>query len=129
MLAKPKKKPSKTALKNKCDILASRYYRALTPYCEAAGLDTIKCGGNLSWCHIFTRSILHMRYEPYNNLIMCAGHHAFFTYHVIEWTRFLEQHFPERLQLAEANRYKVSKVDYEAWLSRFATLPESQVAI
>jgi integrase len=60
VIPKPKKKVSKTALRNKCDVLASRYYRALTPYCELNGLDRIACSGSLSWAHIFTRSIIHM---------------------------------------------------------------------
>lgn len=120
-MAIPKpKKPNRTALKKKCDTLASQYYRAKTPYCEAEGLDGIRCGGILQWCHIFGRAILHMRYEPYNNLIMCAGHHSFYTYHPIEWTRFLEKHYPERLTLAEQNRYKQSKVDYQDFIERFS---------
>src|SRR5664279_1950398 len=107
MIAKPKKKPSKTALKNKADILASQYYRALTPHCELSGLDGIQCGGILNWAHIFSRAILHMRYEPYNHLILCQGHHTFYTYHPIEWVRVLEKHYPERLNLASLNRYKI----------------------
>lgn len=121
MLAKPTKpKVTKLQLKKRCDILASRYYRALTPYCELAGLDTITCSNGLQWMHLYSRAILHMRYEPYNNLVGCASHHLFYTYHPIEWTRFLEHHFPERLQLAEANRYKVAKVDYAEWIARFS---------
>lgn len=118
-LTKPKKKPTRGKLKTKCDWLASAYYRAQTPYCEAAGKDSTQCGGGLQWCHLFSRGILHIRYEPYNNLIMCQGHHLLFTYRPIEWTRFLERHFPDKLAEAEANRYKFSKVDYDAWISHF----------
>lgn len=122
-MAIPKpKKLSRTALKAKCDKLASAYYRNLTPYCEAAGLDSISCGGGLQWCHIFGRAILHMRYEPYNNLIMCAGHHRWYGLHPIEWTRMLEKHYPERLALAEFNRYKFNeKLDYQDFIDRFST--------
>jgi hypothetical protein len=118
MLAKPKK-PTKSKLKAKADILASAYYRSMRPYCEAAELDDVKCGGGLQWAHIFSRSILHMRYEPYNHLILCAGHHLHYTHNPIEWTRFLEANFLIRLAAAEANRYKVGKVDYEAVIAKF----------
>jgi hypothetical protein len=123
VLAKPKK-PTKAALRKKCDTLASRYYRALTPYCELAGLDGIECSGPLAWAHIVSRSVLHMRYEPYNHLILCnSGHHWFYTHNPISWVRVLEKHYPERLQLAEANRDKFAKVDYLAFLDRFTTEP------
>jgi hypothetical protein len=121
VIPKPKKKPCKTSLRNKCDILASRYYRALTPYCELNGLDRIACSGSLSWAHIFTRSIIHMRYEPYNHLILCFAHHKYYTHNPIDWVRILEQHYPERLALAEQNRYMHAKVDYQAWIERFST--------
>lgn len=120
MLKKTKKIP-KSVLKKKCDMLASLYYRTLTPICEAEGLDNIRCGGGLQWCHIFSRAIVHMRYEPYNNLIMCSGHHTWYTHNPIEWTRFLEKNFLERLSLAETQRYKYDKTDYEYWINFFKT--------
>jgi hypothetical protein len=121
MLVKPKK-PTKSKLKEKCDLLASAYYRAETPYCELKGLDAIQCGGGLQWMHIFSRSILHMRYEPYNKLVGCQGHHLWYTHNPVEWVRFLEANFPERLAQAEAHRYKLWKVDYEAWIDHFSKL-------
>jgi hypothetical protein len=125
LLAKPKK-VSRTALKKKCDILASRYYRAATPYCELAGLDGIRCGGPLQWCHITSRSVVHLRYERYNNLILCAGHHSFYTRQPLDWIRTLEEHFPEKLALVEQQRYKFSKIDYEAWIDMFRRGLEAQ---
>ncbi len=120
-IPKPAKSPRKS-LQKKADTLASRYYRTLTPYCEAADRDTgINCGGGLQWCHILTRAILHMRYEPYNHLILCAGHHVYWTHSPDLWTKFLEQHFPERLTLANQNRNRLSKVDYRQFIDRFST--------
>jgi hypothetical protein len=124
LLAKPKKKVSKTSLRNKCDLLASRYYRALTPYCELAGKDDVACGGPLQWCHIIGRANLRLRYEPYNNLICCAGHHRFYGLHPVEWVRILEKEYPERLTLAEQHRHEVIKVDYFDWIQRFSEIPE-----
>lgn len=118
-LPKPKKQKSRGSLRNKTDWLASAYYRAETPYCELKGLDTIQCGGGLQWMHLFSRAILHMRYEPYNKLVGCQGHHLWYTHHPIEWVRILESHFPERLAEAEENRYKYWKVSYDDWIRRF----------
>jgi hypothetical protein len=123
LLEKPKKKQSKTALRNKCDILASKYYRALTPYCELAGRDGITCGGSLQWCHIIGRANLRLRYEPFNNLICCAGHHRWYGTHPVDWVRILEREFPERLTLAEQHRHEVIKVNYGAWIERFSEAP------
>lgn len=119
MIAKPKKL-NKTQLKKRADTLASLYYRSVTPYCELKGLDAIHCGGPLQWAHIYSRSVLHMRYEPYNNLVLCAGHHSYYTHQPIEWTRVLENHYPERLSLAELNRHKYAKIDYQYWIARFS---------
>lgn len=33
----------------------------------------------------------------------------------------LEKNYPERLTLAEQNRYKQSKVDYQDFIDRFST--------
>jgi hypothetical protein len=128
LLAKPKKKPSKTALKAKCDTLASKYYRAFTPYCELAGRDTITCGGGLQWAHIIGRANLRLRYEPFNNLILCAGHHRWYGLHPIDWVRILEREYPERLALAEQHRNGIAKLDYTFWIDRFTTLPESSLS-
>jgi hypothetical protein len=119
LLAKPKKKVSKTQLKAKCDRLASRYYRALTPYCELAGHDEITCGGGLQWCHIVGRANLRLRYEPFNNLVLCAGHHRWYGLHPLDWIRTLEAEYPERLTLAEQHRHEIVKLDYDAWIEKF----------
>lgn len=110
---------AKGALKKKCDVLASAYYRRETPYCELAGKDMIRCGGQLQWMHIFSRNNLRLRYEPFNKLIGCAGHHAWYTHNPIEWVRFLERWFPDRLAEAEAKRNEYMKVDYDSWIQRF----------
>jgi len=119
MLAKPTKL-SKAKLRTKADRLASQFYRTKTPYCELQGLDSISCGGNIQWCHVYSRSHLHIRYESFNNLILCQGHHRFYTTNPIEWVRTLEKHYPERLALAEQNRYKIhDKIDYDYWIDLF----------
>lgn len=112
-------KSTRTKLKLKADTLASLYYRAETPFCELAGKDTINCGGNLQWAHIFGRANMRLRYEPYNKLILCAGHHRWYGLHPIEWVRALERWFPERLAEAEVHRNEYLKPDFEALIEKF----------
>ncbi len=118
-LSKPKK-VNKSALKKKCDILASQYYRRETPYCELAGKDHISCSEQLQWMHIISRSNLRLRYEPYNKLVGCSGHHIFYTMNPVDWVRFLEAHFPERLAESELHRGEFMKPDYLAWIEKFS---------
>lgn len=126
----------KSALMDTADALARRYYKLETPYCEARSIGAypwktdyfedfliepiaISCGGQLEWAHIFTRGVKHLRYEPYNKLILCTQHHRYWTHHPVEWTRMLEAYFPDRLAEAEANRYKFWKTDYRGWIKYF----------
>lgn len=119
-LEKPKK-PDLKKLKKKCDLLASAYYRRETPYCELAGKDHVRCGGVTQWMHIISRSNLRLRYEPYNKLIGCQAHHVFYTYNPVQWVRFLEAHFPDRLALAEAHQHEVMKpFPYQEWIETFS---------
>lgn len=112
-------KSSRSQLKKKCDILASKYYRAETPYCELAGKDHVTCSQQLQWMHLITRSNLRLRYEPYNKLVGCGGHHMFYTMNPVDWVRFLERWFPDRLAEAEAHKNEIGKPDYEALIEQF----------
>lgn len=117
-ILKPKK-VSVSKLKSKCDKLASAYYRRLTPYCELAGKDHITCSDQIQWMHIVTRANLRLRYEQYNQLVGCRGHHWFYTNNPLDWVRFLERHFPDRLAQCEAHRNEIGKPDYEALIEKF----------
>jgi uncharacterized Zn finger protein (UPF0148 family) len=119
--AKPvkKRKISRSELKRKCDKLASTYYRNQTPYCELAGKDGIKCSDQIQWMHIITRANLRLRYERFNHLIGCRGHHWYYTNNPVDWVRFLEKHFPERLAECELHRNEIDKPDYEALIDKF----------
>lgn len=44
----------------------------------------------LSWCHVFTRAILAVRWEPDNAFAWCAGCH-----------RYMDQHWNEKRDAAE----------------------------
>lgn len=121
-IKKKVKKPKLSALRNKADSLASSYYRNQTPYCQAQAFSNIPCKGILNWCHIYSRSVSRLRYEPYNNLIMCAGHHLYFGYHPVEWVDFCDKHFPEKINEARKHRYEYFKPTaehYDAWIRHF----------
>lgn len=112
-------KGSKSQLKRRCDKLASAYYRREWPFCELQGKDTINCGGPLQWMHIVGRANLRLRYEPFNKLIGCAGHHVWYTHNPDAYREILRKWFPDRLAEAEAHRNEYVKIDYEAWIEHF----------
>lgn len=105
-----KKKETPGYWMDKADKIVSLYYRSQTPYCEAKGLpheykkDTIRCTSVLQWCHVFSRRYKGIRYEPYNNIIMCSAHHSYFTVYPEEWAIFMALNFPEKWKLASENR-------------------------
>ena len=104
------------------DVTASLYYRQRTPYCEAKGLDHLECKGSLQWCHVFSRRYKSIRYEPYNNLVMCSAHHVYYTHRPEEWAVFMIEHFSKRWELARDNRNNYCKVDQtfiEKWRAYF----------
>lgn len=98
----------------KADTAASLYYRARTPFCEAEGLDTKICKGGLQWCHIKSRGNLRIRYEPYNHLVMCSGHHVYYTKRPAAWEIMVATEFPERWELINETwlEYCNANVDY-----------------
>lgn len=98
----PKKKRKKKSDRAKRLEYADSLARGLVHargYCQAAGLDRIKCGGSLQWCHIEGRSNKRLKWELWNALCMCAGHHTYYTHHPIEWSIFIEEKFPENHKL------------------------------
>lgn len=106
----------------KADTQASLYYRSKTPYCEAKDKDDIKCGGVLQWAHIMSRGNKRLRYEPLNHLIMCAGHHVYYTHHPYEWALFIEEQFNDRHEFVKEHRHEYVQANaeyYQGWLNRF----------
>lgn len=80
----------------KADTAASLFYRARTPFCEAMGKDTKVCKGGLQWCHIKSRGNKRLRYEDYNNLVMCSGHHVYYTKRPSAWEIMVATEYPDR---------------------------------
>lgn len=120
---KLKKAESPSAYMKKADTAASLYYRSKTPYCEAQPYYQHDCKNGLQWCHVYSRMYKAIRYEEYNHLIMCGAAHAYFTYHPEEWYLFMQEHYPERWELATRNRHNTIGDNleyYKDWLSRFS---------
>lgn len=111
-----------SALEERCDQAARWYYKKQTPYCEALGKSSTTCWGTLEWAHIVSRRNMRLRYEPYNKLVLCHGHHAWWTEHPYEWKRFVRNHFPDRWREVEEHKNEYQRVNayyYLDWLERF----------
>jgi hypothetical protein len=117
-LLKPVKQPD---LENRCDTLASRYYKRKTPHCEAYGKSSIRCGGRLEWAHIISRRNRRLRYEPYNHVILCHYHHDYWTRNPFEWVRWVQVTFPNRWRLVRAHRNEWFDGDYQRWIDWFSS--------
>lgn len=100
----PKKKKIKIADDLCREIVRNR------GFCEAAGLDNVRCGGVLQWCHIIGRANKRIRWETYNALCMCQGHHVYYTHRPHEWfLDFIPKNFP--VQFEQIQMYRNEKWD------------------
>lgn len=137
---KAKEKTEPKYWMKKADLVASKYYRSKTPYCQAKGMPheyvrlkdseegdelrtSLDCSDQLQWCHIYRRGYQGIRYEEYNHLIMCSSHHSYFTVYPEEWSLFMQVNYPEKYKLASENRnnYCHSTVEhYQSWINKFS---------
>lgn len=111
-----------SALEEKCDKRASWHYKKQTSHCEALGRTSTSCWGTLEWCHIVSRRNRRLRYEPYNNIVMCHGHHAWFTDRPYEWERFVRNNFPNKWREVEEHKNEYQRVNesfYLEWIEKF----------
>ena len=81
------------------DKLAGAIIRS---YGNCASCSRIEGGGFImTWGHIISRSVLHMRWDLDNALPLCwnqytgEGCHPYFTTHPNEWKKFLFEHIGE----------------------------------
>lgn len=87
--------------------------------CEAAGLDSIRCGGSLQWAHILSRNYHKVRWDSDNCLYLCAAHHTFYTYRPVHWRWFLIMKIGEpKLLDLERRSMSTGKVDRIAILEK-----------
>jgi len=127
---KPKRQPLKKWTQRQADSLFSEYIRKSRGTCQAAGKDTVKCGGYLQCAHIITRARSIIRYDENNALCLCAGHHAYYTNNPYEWFEifipknfFLEWMYVKRKALIHHDRtQKELRSRCEALHNKLATL-------
>lgn len=113
-----------SGLEEKTDEKARHYYKRETPFCEAAGKTGVIsfCWGQLEWAHIVSRGNRRLRYESYNKLILCHGHHDYWTNHPADWKRFVRHYFPDRWREVQEHEHEYQNVwagYYEEWLKKF----------
>lgn len=107
-----KKAPSRKSLRDKADRLAGAKCRAKA-YCELAGMDRVRCGGVFQWAHIVGRANYRLRWEPWNSLCLCAGHHVYYTHHGFEWFQIIADRFPDQYGKILAHRNELFDGDYD----------------
>ena len=88
----------RTHAMREADRLARERVMQRDQTCQAAGkpvrlngnsvITTLPCSGSLQWCHIHSRSYHAIRHLDRNAMIMCAAHHAYYTFHPLEWETF-----------------------------------------
>jgi hypothetical protein len=44
--------------------------------------------GSLQWAHVHSRSYKAIRHDARNAVVLCAGHHTYFTHHPLEWEQW-----------------------------------------
>lgn len=104
--------------KAKADRLCGEIVRG-RGYCEAASYEVVRCSSSgLQWCHIVGRANLRLRWEMFNALSMCAGHHVWFTNHPIDFAEFVRTQYPAKWALIMQHRWERFDGDYEKVLSR-----------
>lgn len=105
-------KPTRKQLRDKADRMAGAMVRG-RGYCQFGGLDKVRCGGGLQWAHIVGRSNYRLRWELYNALSLCAGHHVYYTHHPWEWQELIRTHFPDYYDKISAHRNEMFDGDYD----------------
>lgn len=107
------RKPNRKRLKQIADQGFSRYIRS-RGVCQAAGLDDVRCAGQLQCAHIEGRGHHSLRWSEMNALALCGGHHSFYTHRPFFWMMFIAEHFPEQHEYVTAHIRDVWDKDLEA---------------
>lgn len=109
----------RTLLKKKADQLFRDIIRARGE-CQLAGLDSIRCAGNLQTMHIIGRANYNLRWDELNALCGCAGHHIYYTNHPWEWQELIKKEFPEIYVYLNEKRNLFWDKDYDKVIERLS---------
>ena len=82
-----------------------------------------KCGKRerLQWAHIHTRGVHSLRWIPENSLCLCSGCHYQGHLHPTDFSRWLLEKYPKRLEkllLIRQTRRKTDKAALRLWLEQ-----------
>lgn len=95
--AKKRKTKKKQTLSKECDMLAGQIARS-RGYCQVGtAINGKPCGGPLQWSHGFSRNYHAVRWDARNGFCVCRDHHAYTTYHDLEWKDWMRSHWGEEL--------------------------------
>ena len=111
------KKIKKSTLKNKADKMFSNYIRSVG-VCQIAYKDKIKCTNTLQCMHIIGRANHNLRWDTWNALCGCSGHHMYYTSHPWEWTELIKTYWPDRYKYLNEHRNEVWDKDIEAVIKK-----------
>ena len=109
----------RTTLKRKCDKLFSEKVRAIG-MCEFAGLDKISCGGVLQCAHIIGRSNFNLRWDSFNALSLCAGHHRYYTSHPFDFYELVKSNWPDQYAYLLEHKNELWDKDYDRVLNELS---------
>jgi 5-methylcytosine-specific restriction endonuclease McrA len=81
-------------------------------------------GDRLQFCHVYTRAIHSLRWDPENSMVLCSGHHLWWHREPAAAIKWWSELYPERerrLELLRQTPRKIDRVAIRMWL-------ESQIA-
>ena len=101
-------KPSRKSLKNRADKLFSLSIRAFGS-CQLQGKDKIKCSSVLQCAHIVGRANMRLRWDIWNVLCICSGHHWWYTNNPEAWREIIKKEFPDSWKYVNKHRTEIWK--------------------
>jgi len=117
-LAKKRDNPRSTYWKRRADALWGEYQH-LPNACAMHGASGHTCAGKLEAHHIISRSVVCLRHEPTNGVLLCSLGHKYCTRlspHAapVGFTSWLERWYPVKAAWVKANLWRTGQPDYKA---------------
>jgi hypothetical protein len=121
------KKPNKTSLKKKCDILYSLIIRS-KGYCEVCNPSNRPSSIQLNAHHIIGRGTMILRYDFRNGCCLCVNCHEFSRDSVknnpIKFLRWMEKNRPDDLVYVESKSELIAHYSVENYQNILQHLKE-----
>lgn len=76
-------------------------------YCQLKGKDKIRCSEVLQCAHIVGRANRRLRWDIWNALCICAGHHWWYTNNPESWRDIIEREFPVSWRYINEHRNEI----------------------